>query len=770
MLNGEAVKILENIKREILISIVAIASLVSCGEASVGVAPSGDVTALAAYSDEVLGQSSVVVAVGTSHDLYVTENYPDADILRVENISDIVAMVESGKVEYGVADRANVLLLSSDVASVEIVNDEIFSSHVGGAFNRDKGALRDEFNDFLRKFKGTATYEDMHRRWHIDGSGGDIPTIDIPKTGEHLTVAALSDAPPAGVIINNRLEGFDVELVRHFAAERGYDLELVTYNFAGVLSAVITGQVDMAFCEIAITEERKKSMLFSDSYLDLPACVFRKRVALSPKYIDFEMPEVKPSVADGVATKMDSIGAVINGRRVAVMEGTVHDVFLAKHFPKAVVQTYNEVADMTQALESGRADFILYNDIGVRLMQKKQPSIFALFTDFEQDYIGYGVSKSNPELLDELNIFLKEYNEDGGVDRIVKRWLDQLDDGRVEGVELDGDCDRSIKVGTSGLTVPFSFVVDGRLEGADIEIISLFCKNAGYNLEFVQMPFGSLIAALTTGKIDMIANCLLETAERAKVLNFTTSYSKHGFVLAANRRESEIHSQKESFVDRFTTSFERNIIKEDRYKLILGGLWVTIVISLFSILLGTILGMIVCYMAMHRSVVVRSFARGYITIIRGTPVLVLLMINFYIVFAKTALSAEAVAVISFAVNFAAYVSEMFRTSIESIDRGQSEAGLAMGFTKVKTFLLIVAPQAIARVLPIYKGECISLVKMTSIVGYIAVQDVTKVGDIIRSRTFDAFFPLIVSALLYFLLAYLFTKILDLLTVKKNNRL
>ena len=111
---------------------------------------------------------------------------------------------------------------------------------------------------------------------------------------------------------------------------------------------------------------------------------------------------------------------------------------------------------------------------------------------------------------------------------------------------------------------------------------------------------------------------------------------------------------------------------------------------------------------------------------------------------------------AFGLNFGAYVSEMFRTSIESIDKGQNEAGIAGGFTKVQTFIHIIAPQALRHLLPVYKGEFISLVKMTSIVGYIAVQDLTKASDIIRSRTFDAFFPLIMAAVLYLIISWLLT--------------
>ena len=165
-------------------------------------------------------------------------------------------------------------------------------------------------------------------------------------------------------------------------------------------------------------------------------------------------------------------------------------------------------------------------------------------------------------------------------------------------------------------------------------------------------------------------------------------------------------------------------------------------------------------MRMSKNKLLLGFAKGYISLLRGTPVLVLLMIIFYVVFASVNISPVIAAILAFALNFAAYVSEMFRTSIQGVDKGQAEAGVAGGFTKVETFIYIIMPQAMRQVLPVYKGEFISLLKMTSIVGYIAVQDITRASDIIRSRTFDAFFPLLMAAAIYLVLAWLLTWALD----------
>lgn len=208
-----------------------------------------------------------------------------------------------------------------------------------------------------------------------------------------------------------------------------------------------------------------------------------------------------------------------------------------------------------------------------------------------------------------------------------------------------------------------------------------------------------------------------------------------------------------SFVQAAVDGFERNVLHERRYLLILDGIKTTALISVWAVLLGTLLGGAVCRMRMSRSRWLRVPAMMYISVMRGTPVLIILMLAFYVAFASVNIDPEWVAVVAFGINFAAYVAEIYRAGIEGVDRGQREAGLALGFSNVHTFLFVIAPQALRRILPVYKGEMITLVKMTSIVGYIAVQDLTRAADIIRSRTFDAFFPLVMVAVLYFLISW-----------------
>ena len=216
-------------------------------------------------------------------------------------------------------------------------------------------------------------------------------------------------------------------------------------------------------------------------------------------------------------------------------------------------------------------------------------------------------------------------------------------------------------------------------------------------------------------------------------------------------------------------SFTNNLIVEDRYRMILDGLQVTLLIALCAAVLGTLLGGLVCWMRMSRRKWLQQVARVYIDLMRGTPVLVLLMLMYYVVMAPMDATGIVVAIVTFAMNTAAYISEMLRTTIQGIDRGQTEAGLALGFTGRQTFFKIILPQVVRKVMPVYQGEIVSLLKGTSIVGYIAVSDMTRASDLIRSRTFDAFFPLIVTAIIYFLMAWLIGLLLSALVKQERTK-
>ena len=219
--------------------------------------------------------------------------------------------------------------------------------------------------------------------------------------------------------------------------------------------------------------------------------------------------------------------------------------------------------------------------------------------------------------------------------------------------------------------------------------------------------------------------------------------------------------------------FILNFVTDDRWKYITDGLKVTLEVTFLAVLIGILLGLFVAivrstYDKTHKLKILNFICNIYITVIRGTPVVVQLLIIYFVVFASMDVSKVFVAVMAFGMNSGAYVAEIFRSGIMSIDQGQFEAGRSLGFNYAQTMVHIIMPQAFKNVLPALGNEFIVLLKETSVAGYIALQDLTKGGDIIRSRTYDAFMPLIAVALIYLVMVMILTKLVALLERRLRN--
>jgi polar amino acid transport system permease protein/polar amino acid transport system substrate-binding protein len=202
----------------------------------------------------------------------------------------------------------------------------------------------------------------------------------------------------------------------------------------------------------------------------------------------------------------------------------------------------------------------------------------------------------------------------------------------------------------------------------------------------------------------------------------------------------------------FKEKLIQNFIEEERYKMIFKGLGTTLLITLFAVLLGILLGFLVAtirstYSKTGKLFILDRICWIYITVIRGTPMIVQLLIMYYVIFASYN-SKVVVAILAFGINSGAYVAEIVRSGIMSIDAGQFEAGRSLGFSYASTMIYIIMPQAFKNILPALANEFIVLLKETSVCGYIGLMDLTRAGDIIRSRTYEAFLPLVAVAIIY----------------------
>ena len=217
----------------------------------------------------------------------------------------------------------------------------------------------------------------------------------------------------------------------------------------------------------------------------------------------------------------------------------------------------------------------------------------------------------------------------------------------------------------------------------------------------------------------------------------------------------------------------QTLIYDNRYKFILEGLFHTILIAFFAVILGVLIGIVISIIRnKHEQTgklkTLNILAKAYVNIIRGTPVVLQLMIIYYVVFKSVDVSTIIVGVLAFGINSWAYVSEIIRSGINSIPKGQSEAGYALGLKYWQVMRYIILPQAIKNILPALGNEFITLLKETSVGAYIGIVELTKASDIIASRTYDYFFPLLIIALIYLIMTLGLSKLVNILERKLNN--
>ena len=227
-------------------------------------------------------------------------------------------------------------------------------------------------------------------------------------------------------------------------------------------------------------------------------------------------------------------------------------------------------------------------------------------------------------------------------------------------------------------------------------------------------------------------------------------------------------------LNNFYNNFHKTMVVEDRYIYILEGLRNTVLISFFAIILGILIGGIIALIMDYakdkkKLRIINGICKGYINLIRGTPVVLQLMIIYYIIFRNiTNINLIFVGSLAFGINSSAYVAEIIRAGINSVNKGQKEAAASLGLNKIQTMKYIIAPQAIKSILPTLGNEFIALIKETAVAGYIGIMDLTKSSDIIASRTYDYFFPLIIVAIIYLIIVLYLTRIMGKLERRLNN--
>lgn len=677
------------------------------------------------------------VATGTADDELVKRFFPEAQIEYFSSNLPAFTAVSQGKLDAFVYGRISLeTAVRNGLEGVRILEDNIGEGNTAAIAISPVTKipeLKEKINAFLKEIREDGTLEQIHERW-ITQDDPVMPEIPVPASSDlRLVVGTTGDAPPYSFYEGTELSGHEIEIARRLAVWMGASLEFKVYDYDGIVAAAAGGDVDCIMANLYVTPERQESLAFTDP-------TFVTEVTALVKDTGSGKPELKSF-------------SELGGRTVSMITGAPFEELVRSKNPDVAEFTYySSFPDMMLALKTGKTDAALGNNAIAALAVNKDPGLILFPESLQEGVFGFAFAKGDPDLekwkaaYEKIPEETKEavWKKWTGADASVKKLPDQ---------DWPGE-NGTVTVAACDTLEPMSYLGEGgSLMGFDEEMLLLTARELDVHVEFTGMEFSALLPYVQSGRAKIGIGSIIVTPERQETVDFLNYYPA-AFVLVV--RTVYGRSSGTGFFSGLRASFEKTFISEKRYMMFLQGVLTTILITVLSVILGTLLGFGI-YMACRKGNPAANAVTRFCTwLVQGLPVVVLLMVLYYIVFGKVAVSGTVVSVIGFTLVFASGVYGMLQVGVGVIDIGQTEAAYALGYSDAKAFFKVILPQALPHIMPSYKAEITAIIKATAIVGYIAVQDLTRAGDLIRSRTYEAFFPLFAVAVIYLVLEAVLT--------------
>ena len=705
-----------------MIFLFVLSALAGCADKSkVG----GDKTNVEDYKNSKVG-----IMTGSYQSTIIGDFFPDATILEYNNPADMLYALTENKIDITMIDASSYTCALWEGLQISRLDEVAETSSYGIIFPKgQQQELRLQVNAFLAKIKENGTYDKLNEKWFGNKEPAEFLDPEaLTGTNGTLRVIVNNELKPFGYIKNGKLVGYDVEILTLFAEEYGYRLDITSVPFQSLLAGVSGGAYQLGISGLTITEERKETFDFSDTYHNE------------------DIIYVVAGDGDGLnAFRRAELGAVT---------GSLYGGYCRELFPNAHISEFNNFSDVLMALRQGKVDGTMLDRPNFNAVKRTDSKLSAVNVPQYSVEIGFGFQKTEEgyALQAQMNSFLDKLRADGRLDSMLDKWYGETEPSVSIPLEGLKENPKTLRVSIDTTRKPFVYMYEGKPVGFEIEALYLFCKEYGYNVEIEDVSFASGLAGLAGEKYDLVCGGLYMTPERKESVNFSEPYMVADVVMATYEK-----SGVGNFFASIGESFEKTFIRESRWKLIVKGILTTLLISVCAVLGGTVLGFLLYLAARSKnralSSVTRVFTKIYSQLITGTPTLVVLMLLFYVVFGRSDLGGTVVAIIGFILTFGSFVYGQLALTVEAVDKGQTEAAYALGYSRNRTFFRIVLPQAMKMFLPVYSAEIVGLIKATSVVGYIAVNDLTKMGDIIRGNTYEAFFPLIAVAVIYFMITW-----------------
>ena len=463
----------------------------------------------------------------------------------------------------------------------------------------------------------------------------------------------------------------------------------------------------------------------------------------------------------------------LKGKVIGVQIGTVGDTYASDYEGDeegTKVERYNKGNDAISSLKNGKIDCVIIDKEPAKAFVEKNSDLSILEEPFTLEEYAICISKKKTELKDKINNALDELKKDGTLDKIINSYISEDDNDykyqSPEGMTYENG---TLVMATNAAFPPYEYYDNNEIIGIDADMARAVADKLNMQLKIEDMEFDAIITAVSGGKADIGVAGMTVTEDRLKNIDFTTSYTTSSqVIIVRNGKGNAVSSIKDNFYQSF--------IEKDRYKYILTGLKNTLIIAFFAVIIGVFIGFVVSVIrTTHDKTgglkILNAICRVYLTIIRGTPTMIQLLIIYYVIFASVDINKIIVAVLAFAINSGAYVAEILRGGIMSLDEGQFEGARSLGLNHKQTMRYIILPQVIKNTLPALANEFIVLIKETAISGYIGLQDLTMAGNIVRSNTYQAFFPLVSVACIYLVIVMILTMGVHKLerSLKKNER-
>ncbi len=465
------------------------------------------------------------------------------------------------------------------------------------------------------------------------------------------------------------------------------------------------------------------------------------------------------------------------GKKIGVQIGTTGDIYATDYEGDeagTVIERYNKGADAISSLKNGKVDCVIIDEQPAIAFVNKNSDLSILDEEFVIEDYAICVSKENPELTMDINEALAQLRENGTLDKIINNYIADEEYKYVSPEGLDYS-NGTIVMATNATFPPYEYYEDGKIVGIDADLMQAIADILNKQLTIMDIDFDAIITAVQGGKADVGVSGMTVTEDRKKNIDFTDTYTTSKQVIIVRNGNPQPLPTMEELLETFKEKLHQTFIEDNRYQYFLTGLQNTLIIAACAVLIGLVLGFFIAVIRTTHDKegtlnVLNFFCQIYLTIIRGTPTMIQLLIIFYVIFASSD-NKLLVAILSFGINSGAYIAEIIRGGIMSLDDGQFEGARSLGLTHTQTMLYIVLPQTFKNTLPALANEFIVLIKETSISAYIGLQDLTMAGNIVRGLTYEAFFPLVSVACIYLFIILILSAFVSKLekSLKKNER-